>query len=90
MGYFWQLRGNPGSTGRIKMKETTSFSELAIKAMYRASRIAQQIAAEKNLKLPIWKDGGVTYIDSKKILTKDCSWVFLLVIRVIGCSNTDQ
>ena len=55
------------------MKETISFSELAIKAMCRASKLAQQKAAEKNLKLPIWKDGEITYIDSKKILAKNCS-----------------
>jgi len=55
------------------MKETMSFSELAIKAMCRASKLAQQKAAKKNLKLPIWKDGAITYVDPKKILTKNCS-----------------
>ncbi len=55
------------------MKETMSFSELAIKAMCRASKLAQQKAAKQNLKLPIWKDGAITYVDSKKLLTKNCS-----------------
>ena len=54
------------------MKETISYSELAINAMCRASKLAQQKAAEQNLKLPIWKDGEITYIEPKKILTKSC------------------
>ena len=44
------------------MKEKSFYSKLAINAMYRASEIATKIAA---LKMPLWKDGKIIYIDSK-------------------------
>jgi hypothetical protein len=50
-----------------------SYSELAIDAIYRASKLAQRRAEERNLKIPIWKDGKIIYIESKEILTKKCS-----------------
>jgi len=47
------------------MKAKNSYSKLAINAMYRASKMATKIAAEKNLKMPLWKDGKIVYIDPK-------------------------
>ncbi len=52
------------------MNEKISYSKLATKAMYRASKSAQKKAAELNLKLPIWKDGRIIYIEPEKGLTK--------------------
>ena len=49
------------------MKEKISYSELAIHALYRASKLAQKKAEEKNLKMPIWKDGKIIYIETKEI-----------------------
>ena len=49
------------------MKEKSFYSKLAINAMYRASEMAKKNAAEKNLKMPLWKDGKIIYIDSKTI-----------------------
>jgi len=48
------------------MKEKGFYSKLAINAMYRASEIAEKIASENDLKMPIWKDGKIVYIESKK------------------------
>ncbi len=48
------------------MKEKISYSKLAIAAMCRASKIAQKRATESGLKIPIWKDGKITYLESKK------------------------
>ena len=53
------------------MNEKISYSKLAITAMFRAAEMAQKKAAEKNLKMPIWQDGRIIYIESKKILTKN-------------------
>jgi len=47
------------------MKEKGFYSKLAINAMYRASEIAEKIASENNLKMPLWKDGKIVYIESK-------------------------
>lgn len=55
------------------MKEKISYSELAIDAIYRASKLAHQRAAERNLKIPIWKDGKIIYIESKEMLNKKCN-----------------
>ncbi len=44
------------------MKEKSFYSKLAISAMYRASDIAEKIASENNLKMPLWKDGKIVYI----------------------------
>jgi len=49
------------------MNEKISYSKLAGDAMFRASKIAQKKAAELNLKLPIWKEGRIVYIDPKKL-----------------------
>lgn len=51
------------------MNEKVSYSKLAGNAMFRASRSAQKKAAELNLKLPIWKDDRIIYIDPEKVLT---------------------
>ena len=48
------------------MKEKISYSKLALDAMYRASKIAQKKATERGLKVPIWKDGKIIYLESKK------------------------
>ena len=55
------------------MKEKTSYSKLATDAMCRASKTAQKRAAELNLKIPVWKDGKILYIEPKDVLTKKCS-----------------
>ncbi|MEN8219220.1 MAG: hypothetical protein ABFS56_23235 [Pseudomonadota bacterium] len=43
-----------------------SYSKFAINAMYRASKMAQKKAAERDLKIPIWKDGKIIYLEPKK------------------------
>ena len=48
------------------MKEKISYSKLAITAMFRTAEMAQKKAAEKNLEIPIWQDGKIVYIESKK------------------------
>jgi hypothetical protein len=48
------------------MKEKISYSKLAIDAMFRASIIAQKKATERGLKVPIWKDGKIIYLESKE------------------------
>ncbi len=40
-------------------------SHLALKAMRRASKRALERAASKDLKIPIWKNGEVVYVDAK-------------------------
>ena len=44
------------------MKEG-SYALLALNAMRRASILAKRKAAEKNLKIPVWQDGEVSYMD---------------------------
>lgn len=44
------------------MKEG-SYALLALNAMRRASILAKRKAAEKNLKIPVWQDGKVSYMD---------------------------
>jgi len=51
------------------MNDKISYSKLAGNAMFRASKSAQKKAAELNLKLPIWKEDKIIYIDPEKILT---------------------
>lgn len=46
------------------MKEDQE-TALALRAMERAARIARRQAAEKNLKMPIWKNGAIVYIDPR-------------------------
>ncbi|MCB2264437.1 MAG: hypothetical protein LGR52_16090 [Candidatus Thiosymbion ectosymbiont of Robbea hypermnestra] len=48
------------------MKEQISQSKLALDAMRRASREAVARAAEKDLKIPMWKNGEITFVDVKK------------------------
>jgi hypothetical protein len=48
------------------MKEKISYSTLAIDSMRRASKIAQKKATENGLKVPIWKDGKIIYLESKE------------------------
>ncbi len=55
------------------MKEKISYSKLAADAMCRASKDAQKKAAELNLKIPVWKEGKIIYMDPKEMLTKKCS-----------------
>ena len=50
------------------MKEKISQSKLALDALRRASREAIARAAEKNLKMPVWKNGEITFIDAKEEL----------------------
>jgi len=52
------------------MSEKISYSKLAANAMYRASKSAQQKAAELNLKLPIWKDGRIIYVEPERSSNK--------------------
>ena len=55
------------------MKKQISYSKLALNAMCRASKEAQKKAADNNLKMPIWKNGSIVYIEPNEILTKKCS-----------------
>lgn len=50
------------------MKEKTSYSKLALDAMLRASKEAAERAAEKNLKIPVWKDGKIVFLEPKEKL----------------------
>jgi len=50
------------------MREKISRSNLALDAMRRASREAIARAAEKNLKVPRWKNGEIIFVDAKKEL----------------------
>ncbi len=52
--------------GWYNMNEKISYSKLAITAMFRA--------AEKNLKMPIWQDGKIIYLEYKKDLNKKLNW----------------
>ncbi|MCH7919109.1 MAG: hypothetical protein IIC50_14120 [Planctomycetes bacterium] len=47
------------------MKEDQE-TALALRAMERAARIARRQAAEKNLKMPVWKNGAIVFIDPKE------------------------
>ena len=44
------------------MKEN-SYALLALNAMKRASILAKRKAAEKNLKIPVWQNGKISYMD---------------------------
>ena len=55
------------------MNATTSETEDALLAMRRAAEIARKRAVAYNLKLPIWKDGRVVYLDPKKLAQQDDS-----------------
>lgn len=55
------------------MKKEISYAELAMDAMHRAAEEAHKKAAEKNLKIPIWKDGRIIYADPKELLAKKCN-----------------
>ncbi len=48
------------------MKAEKSPSKSALVALRRASQIAENLAAERNLKIPIWKDGKVIFRVPKK------------------------
>ena len=50
---------------RIRMTEDKEVAE-ALRAMERAARIARRQAAEKNLKMPVWKNGAIVFIDPKQ------------------------
>ncbi len=50
------------------MKEKISYGKLGIGAMHRARDEAIKIAAEHNLKMPVWKDGKIVYLDAKERL----------------------
>jgi hypothetical protein len=53
------------------MTEDISQSQLALNAMYRASHAAIAKAAEKNLNIPIWKNGKIVFLNAKEeLLTK--------------------
>ncbi len=54
------------------MKDKISYSKLAASAMCRASKSAQKKAASLNLKIPVWKDGKIIYVDPKEALTRHC------------------
>ena len=40
-------------------------SELALNALKRAAKEARKKAAEKNLMIPVWKNGAVAYVNPK-------------------------
>lgn len=41
-------------------------SQVALRAMERAALSARRLAAEKKILLPIWRDGGIVYIDPRE------------------------
>ena len=43
------------------MKNDMSFSNSALRAMHRAAQIARDRAAEKRIKIPIWRNGKIYY-----------------------------
>lgn len=40
-------------------------AEAALRAMERAAVAARSLASEKNLKLPVWRDGKIVFIGPK-------------------------
>jgi len=50
-----------------------SYSELAINAMHRASKKAIEKAARLNLKIPVWKNNEIIFINAKDKLQTDHS-----------------
>nr|NJM01709.1 hypothetical protein [Desulfobacula sp.] len=47
-----------------------SYSQIALKAMHRASKSAIENAARLDLKIPEWKDGKIIFVDAKEKLKK--------------------
>ncbi len=47
------------------MKEDKEAVE-ALREMERAARIARRQAAEKNIKMPVWRNGEIVYVDPKE------------------------
>ena len=47
-----------------------SYSNLALSAMHRASKKAIEKAANLDLKVPVWKDGKIIFINAKEKLRK--------------------
>lgn len=45
----------------------SSESEFALNALKRAAKEARRKAAEKNLLIPVWKDGAIVYENPKEI-----------------------
>lgn len=54
------------------MTEKTSYSKLALRAMCRAAKDAHKRAADHNLKIPVWKNGEIVYIDPNSFQEKSC------------------
>ncbi len=50
------------------MKTKISYSQFAVSAMHRASKMAKKKALENKLKIPVWKNGKVIYLDADKYL----------------------
>lgn len=50
-----------------------SNSYLALNAMRRASQQAFARAASKNLKIPIWKNGKIFFVDAKERVEVPCA-----------------
>lgn len=48
------------------MKKDKSFSNSALKAMRRAALVARDKAAEKKIKIPIWKNGKIFFETPEK------------------------
>ena len=44
---------------------------LALKAMERTAGIARRRAAEKRVKIPVWRDGAVIYVDPNEESQED-------------------
>ena len=61
------------STSNLKQSdywEKKSYSSIALKAMHRASKAATEKAAEMDLKIPVWKNGKIIFVEAKEKLKK--------------------
>jgi hypothetical protein len=48
------------------MKKTTNYAELGLKALKRAAEKVAEDARQKNMKIPVWKNGRIEYIIPEK------------------------
>jgi len=54
------------------MTKKISYSQLALSAMCRAAKDAHKRAADHNLKMPVWKNDKIVYIDPNSFQDQNC------------------